>query len=66
LARRELCVHDIARLLGRSSSTISHQLRVLRHMKLVKFRKSGKIVYYSLDDDHIDALLREGLKHAEE
>ncbi len=66
LSVRELCVCDIANLLGRSSSLVSHQLRVLRNMKLVKFRKEGKIAYYSLDDDHIHSLFREGLKHAEE
>ena len=66
LSVRELCVCDLANLLGRSSSLVSHQLRLLRHMKLVKFRKAGKIAYYSLDDEHIHSLFREGLKHAEE
>lgn len=66
LSVRELCVCDLANLLGRSSSLVSHQLRLLRHMKLVKFRKAGKIAYYSLDDEHIHNLFREGLKHAEE
>ena len=66
LSQRELCVCDMANLLGKSASTVSHQLRLLRHMKLVKFRKAGKIVYYSLDDEHIHNLFREGLKHAEE
>ena len=66
LSVRELCVCDLANLFGRSSSLVSHQLRLLRHMKLVKFRKAGKIAYYSLDDDHIRNLFREGLKHAEE
>jgi DNA-binding transcriptional ArsR family regulator len=66
LSLSELCVCDIANLLGKSISSVSHQLRVLRNLKLVKFRKAGKIAYYSLDDDHIHNLFREGLKHAEE
>ena len=66
LSVRELCVCDVANLLGKTSSTVSHQLRVLRNLKLVKFRKHGKIAYYSLDDDHIHQLLGQGLKHAEE
>jgi DNA-binding transcriptional ArsR family regulator len=66
LSLAELCVCDIASLLGKTVSNVSHQLRVLRNLKLVKFRKAGKIAYYSLDDDHIHSLFREGLKHAEE
>ncbi len=66
LSLTELCVCDIANLLGKTVSNVSHQLRVLRNLKLVKFRKAGKIAYYSLDDDHIHNLFREGLKHAEE
>ncbi len=59
----ELCVCDLANLLGSSISAVSHQLRVLRNMKLVKHRKDGKMVYYSLDDECIQTLLTEGLKH---
>jgi len=66
LSLTELCVCDLSNLLGKSVSTVSHQLRVLRNLKLVKFRKAGKIVYYSLDDDHIHTLFREGLEHAQE
>lgn len=66
LSRHELCVCDIANLLGKSSSNVSHQLRVLRNMKLVKFRKEGKSAYYSLSDEHVRHIFREGLKHAEE
>ncbi len=66
LSQNELCVCDMANLLGKSISAVSHQLRLLRHMKLVKFRRSGRIAYYSLDDQHIHTLFREGLKHAEE
>ena len=63
LAVSELCVCDLANLLGSSISAISHQLRVLRNMKLVKHRKEGKMVYYSLDDECVETLLKEGMKH---
>lgn len=63
LSIRELCVCDLAYLLGITQSAISHQLRILRNMRLVKYRKEGKIVYYSLDDDHIVNLFSEGLDH---
>ena len=63
LAREELCVGDIATLLGLTPSAISHQLRLLRHMKLVRHRRDGKVTYYALDDNHIGNLLMEGLKH---
>jgi DNA-binding transcriptional ArsR family regulator len=63
---RELCVCDIANLVGASISAVSHQLRILRNLKLVKHEKRGKMVYYSLDDDCIENLIREGLKHIEE
>ena len=63
LSQAELCVCDIAFLLGMSQSAISHQLRVLRSLKLVKNRKVGKIVYYSLDDQHIVNLFAQGLEH---
>lgn len=66
LAREELCVCDIANLLGVSQSAVSHSLRTLRHMKLVRFRKEGKIAYYTLDDDHIANLLDEGFRHVED
>ena len=59
----ELCVCDLAALLCMTSSAVSHQLRLLRTAKLVKFRKAGKIVFYSLDDDHVAGLMREGLDH---
>ena len=63
LLNTELCVCDISHLLEVSQSAVSHQLRVLRNMRLVKFRKAGKIVYYTLDDQHIINLFNEGLKH---
>jgi len=66
LAVKDLCVCDIANLLGSSISAVSHQLRVLRNLKLVKHRKDGKMVYYSLDDECVETLLREGLRHIEE
>nr|WP_230869803.1 metalloregulator ArsR/SmtB family transcription factor [Iocasia fonsfrigidae] len=63
LKERELCVCDLSELLEMSSSAISHQLRVLRNNKLVKFRKEGRSVYYSLDDDHVLTLFCQGLEH---
>lgn len=63
LLEEELCVCDIASLLGISQSAISHQLRVLRNMSLVKCRKDGKVAYYTLDDGHINSLFEEGLRH---
>lgn len=66
LAREELCVCDLANLLGISQSATSHSLRALRQLNLVKFRKEGKIAYYSLDDEHIRHLLDEGFRHVEE
>jgi ArsR family transcriptional regulator len=66
LAVKELCVCDVANLLRTSISAVSHQLRVLRNLKLVKHRKDGKMVYYSLDDECVETLLKEGLKHIEE
>ena len=59
----ELCVCDIAQLLGMQISAISHQLRVLKQASLVKFRKSGKTVYYSLADDHVHSILAQGMEH---
>lgn len=66
LSREELCVCDLANLLGVSQSVVSHSLRALRQMKLVRFRKEGKIAYYALDDEHIAHLLDEGFRHVEE
>jgi len=63
LSLEELCVCDIATLLGTTKSAVSHQLRMLRNMRVVRYRKAGKIVYYSLDDTHISNLFGEGLKH---
>ncbi|MDD2366725.1 MAG: metalloregulator ArsR/SmtB family transcription factor [Desulfuromonadaceae bacterium] len=63
LSLEELCVCDIASLLGTTKSAVSHQLRLLRSLRVVKYRKDGRIVYYSLDDSHVGNLLREGLSH---
>jgi DNA-binding transcriptional ArsR family regulator len=62
----ELCVNDIAKLLNLSQSSVSHQLRILKSSKLVKFRREGKSVYYSLDDEHVRAILSMGMEHVEE
>ena len=59
----EMCVCDIAVLLNMTKSAISHQLRILKNMKLVKFRKEGKSAYYSLADDHIKLILEQGMDH---
>ncbi len=66
LMQSELCVCDICTLLNMTKSAISHQLRVLRQSKLVKGRKSGKEVYYSLADDHIVSIMNMALEHVEE
>jgi len=63
---KELCVRDIAVIIGTSDSAISHHLRSLRNMKLVKYNKVGKTIFYSLDDLHINNLFAEGLRHVEE
>ena len=66
LSSEELCVCDLANLLEMSQSAVSHSLRALRQMRLVRFRKEGKIAYYSLDDDHIASLISDGFRHVEE
>jgi ArsR family transcriptional regulator, lead/cadmium/zinc/bismuth-responsive transcriptional repressor len=66
LLRAELCVCDIAAVLNMSQSAVSHQLRILRQTGLVKYRRAGKIVYYSLEDSHVEGLMKMGLEHVEE
>lgn len=66
LFANEMCVCDIASLLGMTHSAISHQLRVLKQARLVKFRKEGKVVYYSLDDNHVSQIFDCGLHHIQE
>lgn len=59
----EMCVCDMAELLGVSQSAVSHQLRVLKQARLVKFRREGKVIFYSLADDHVKHIFNEGLDH---
>jgi DNA-binding transcriptional ArsR family regulator len=66
LCRQPLCVHDLSQILGVTESAVSHQLRMLRVLRLVAARRSGRRVFYSLDDAHVFRLIEEGLKHAQE
>lgn len=66
LEQNEMCVCDLAVLLGMTKSAISHQLKALRLANLVKFRKEGQIVYYSLADDHVKDILDKGFEHVNE
>ncbi|HKL79099.1 MAG TPA: metalloregulator ArsR/SmtB family transcription factor [Mobilitalea sp.] len=66
LDESEMCVCDLAVLLNMTKSAISHQLRSLRMSNLVKYRKEGKVVYYSLTDDHVKAIFEKGLEHIRE
>jgi DNA-binding transcriptional ArsR family regulator len=66
LFEAEMCVCDIAQLLGMTQSAISHQLQVLKKSKLVKYRREGKTVFYSLADDHVRAILGQGMDHVTE
>lgn len=66
LFESELCVNDMAQLLELSQTAVSHQLRVLKNNKLVRFRKEGKIVFYSLSDDHVRSIIEMGMEHVEE
>lgn len=63
LLHRELCVHDISTALDMGQSAVSHQLRYLRNLRIVKRRKAGKTVFYSLDDDHIEQIFVQTLQH---
>lgn len=63
LAQRELCVTDIAEAVALSQSAISHQLRILKQMHLIKFRREGKNILYSLADDHVKTIMQMGLEH---
>lgn len=62
----ELCVCDLSMIIGSTQSATSHQLRILKQAKLVKYEKRGKVVYYSLDDNHVKEIYEKGLKHVEE
>ena len=66
LSRAELCVHDVALRVGMSESAVSHQLRLLRGMRLVRPRRDGRNIYYALDDQHILGLFEQGLEHVSE
>jgi DNA-binding transcriptional ArsR family regulator len=66
LSQGELCVGDIADLLDMSPSNVSHHLRTLRNLKLVKVRREHRTLFYSLDDEHIEHLLKEGIEHVED
>lgn len=66
LDEAEMCVCDIASVLNMTQSAISHQLRVLKQARLVKNRREGKVVYYSLDDEHIKTIFDDGLAHIKE
>lgn len=66
LANGEMCVCDLAAFIGVSESAVSHQLRRLRDLALVKSRRDGQILYYALDDDHVADLLRVGIEHIRE
>lgn len=66
LYESELCVCDLADVLGLTQSAVSHQLRLLKSSKLVKFRREGKTVFYSLADDHVVRILSQGMEHLEE
>lgn len=66
LFESELCVNDIAQLLNLGQSAVSHQLRILKDAKLVKFHREGKIIFYALDDDHVRNIISMGMEHVEE
>lgn len=66
LFENELCVGDIAQLLNLTQSSVSHQLRILKDSKLVKFRREGKIIFYSLADEHVRLIIGTGMEHIEE
>lgn len=66
LSLEELCTHDLASVLGMSESAVSHQLGLLRLLRLVRSHREGRIVYYSLDDEHIRQLFEDSLRHATE
>lgn len=63
LMNTELCVCDLSAVLGMSQSAVSHQLKGLRNLRIVKYRKDGRVVYYSLDDEHIRDLFQRGMDH---
>ena len=65
LFEQELCVQEIADTLSMTQSAISHQLRILKQSALVKYRRDGKTIYYSLNDDHVETIMKQGIEHVE-
>jgi len=66
LFKTEMCVYDLSKILNVTQSAISHQLRVLKQNKLVKFRREGKNIFYSLADEHVRTIINQGMEHIEE
>ena len=66
LAHGEICVYDLSVILDMTQSAISHQLRILKQSRLVKSRRDGKMIYYSLDDDHVRSIISQGMEHVME
>lgn len=66
LVESELCVGDIALMLQLGQSAVSHQLKILKDAKLVRFRREGKVIFYALNDDHVRTILNMGMEHIEE
>ncbi len=66
LCKAELCVCDLSALLGMNDSAVSHHLRLLKALKLVRYRRAGRMAYYSLDDEHIEKLFQQGMEHVQE
>lgn len=66
LLQEEMCVRDLTEMLGMTQSAVSHQLRMLKQMKLVKNRREGKTIYYSLADGHIQTIISQGMEHISE
>jgi len=66
LALRELCVCDLAAVVGVSQSAVSHQLRQMRQMRIVRYRRDGRMTYYRLDDPHVESLFATGMEHVRE
>ena len=66
LSHTEMCVGDLASRLGVTESAVSHQLRLLRNTRIVRARRAGRMMFYALDDDHVLALFRQGLRHVQE
>lgn len=66
LSVSEMCVCDLAKVLGMTQSAISHQLRILKQAQLIKYRRDGKTIFYSLADDHVSTIINQGMEHVQE